>query len=1257
MPFTALPAISDSVAVHQRNLSKSFAELNFTPAQSSGITAIISLGQLFNSETPEQRQLLRTYFKELGYLPDAPNSYITRAIKDGQKINGTLDRLVGDLVRGKISADELAQKDFKEIKRAYPELNKAQIKLLQTMVKQQLDLDRLDVAAVESQFPLPVTQGNYFGRFLAAGCDTPDIGMRFLSHSTAFFVRMRSLIEGLSNDSKCYLHTDIISQSEVDARVEAGNKGAPGLGIGKLQNAIDILHTVINNSRDFFGTSGERAETFKPLRCIVVPQLPNPNIGHVPRKEHPALAHALYDWLFFGKKSSPYLTMKALSTEREDHYARLKAELANVKIKLNNHLATEPPAKPAIAFRKWEGKEKAIHRRIDTLEKNIEDHDTERAEVRPILSQLEESASIMSAIRTFRSEIARAQAKGEKIVFSFFGERASQGGESILRLWDTAYNSKAAGESPGRNLIRTCSLLFTDEVNKSFQAGRSSGFQSILNTHTRRFTVNVDEINACTHQVLLPILPRKENSNTFEILKTIVNEFQIAGVHDERDLRYVVREATGKTEPSNNDFIDYAFEHGSNLGQEQLMRLFDVMRAANIPELPERSTQLAIGRYRHSPEMLSLFTQYCNSYHPNKIGDAPSIFTDLANFSSHLKSSVDALGMAPEIALVEKHLKEDGVVVIVDGTNYHPELDVEIGATGDKLGKGDAEKTEEVWGDYIRPSERLIRALSLRLTEGKIDPALRDYSLMGVVKPDKVDKVLQKVIRKIYGLDIDITHDLSTINKVLADLTMYDKKTVLVIDGDAIKDFAEYEKFLDLLKKFEIKVIIRTREAPPGKIPRVNVQPFLEKSIPDRLILEGDSLQKKLRLEQPVSREIIQFTAERVKSLRQPGADPLNLTLQMLHGAATNARYYPDRIITEQDVVAAIPPIFHLPAGDEMRLKVEAIGDFVEFGPDIVLGQRSPIAKIGRRMKNHLLLLRDPTRPLTILLPGPTGVGKTELMLYLAQTCDIPFFMIEGAEYSEPHTVSRLVGSPVGYVGNDEGILYKFLKENKVGIIFIDEIEKMHPDVYQALMNFFDKATVTAGNGKSVTRPGFIIVGASNAGADKLTRDMPMRKVKEILATSFTDRNGRARPELVGRFEPIPMLAIEEPDFKSMLEKSLHSIGARPGFINANLRLVGVDDIAMKMLYDSSKAVCAMNEASLKIGFGPKDLASLPPAPLYNDLRHVSRAIDELAGDSLQDFAVRQYESANYTRRNSPLYVRMVGDIATGSILLAEVAA
>src|SRR5215470_10715130 len=238
-------------------------------------------------------------------------------------------------------------------------------------------------------------------------------------------------------------------------------------------------------------------------------------------------------------------------------------------------------------------------------------------------------------------------------------------------------------------------------------------------------------------------------------------------------------------------------------------------------------------------------------------------------------------------------------------------------------------------------------------------------------------------------------------------------------------------------------------------------------------------------------------------------------------------------------------------------------------------------------MKSHVHGVRDVERPLALLLPGPTGVGKTELMMKFALAMNMPFFHVEGAQFSESHTVARLIGSPSGYVGPDKGILYVFAEENAAAIVFFDEIEKMHPEVYTALMNYFDTAILTAGNGETVRRPGHIIVGAANAGAEKLHRLMSERQVKDVLAEAFTDRYGNRRPELVRRFEAIPMLALEKEAFVAVLRAGLQALGKRFGFINANLRLVGVDDSAVDLLYEASQAVCAYSEDGLRrLGFG-----------------------------------------------------------------------
>jgi ATP-dependent Clp protease ATP-binding subunit ClpA len=533
-----------------------------------------------------------------------------------------------------------------------------------------------------------------------------------------------------------------------------------------------------------------------------------------------------------------------------------------------------------------------------------------------------------------------------------------------------------------------------------------------------------------------------------------------------------------------------------------------------------------------------------------------------------------------------------------------------------------------------------------------------------VRKPGKLDKIWETLIRKFLGIDINLTPDLGLINKVLSDLTLHDENILLVVDADSVKDLEQYRQFVSLLERYHIKVILRMREALPG-LPQVLIQPFMDDDIPARLLAEEPALRRKLGLEEPISPEIFAFAAALVKRTRRPDQDNLNLVLHTLNGAAQHARMEGFRGLTEQDIAAAAPSIFHLPDGEQIRHRTAAVDKFLVRAPFEVLGQEQAIRTIGARMKSHVLGVRDVDRPLALLLPGPTGVGKTELMMKFALAMNMPFFHVEGAQFSESHTVARLIGSPSGYVGPDKGILYVFAEENAAAIVFFDEIEKMHPDVYTALMNYFDAGILTAGNGETVRRPGHVIVGAANAGAEKLHRLMSERQVKDVLAEAFTDRYGNKRPELVRRFEAIPMLALEKEHFIALLRASLETLGKRFGFINANLRLVGVEDSAIDLLYEASREVCAYSELGLRrMGFGdgaapgvhvctPAQIAA--QQQLFFDMRHVSRAFEQLGGESVRQFAEEQYERGWNRRRKHPREVKIVGDPARGRILLVDV--
>ena len=122
---------------------------------------------------------------------------------------------------------------------------------------------------------------------------------------------------------------------------------------------------------------------------------------------------------------------------------------------------------------------------------------------------------------------------------------------------------------------------------------------------------------------------------------------------------------------------------------------------------------------------------------------------------------------------------------------------------------------------------------------------------------------------------------------------------------------------------------------------------------------------------------------------------------------------------------------------------------------------------------------------------GPTGVGKTELARLLSVEMGVSLHRIDMSEYQEKHTVSRLIGSPPGYVGYEEGgLLTDTIRKNPHAVLLLDEIEKAHPDVFNILLQMMDYATVTDNMGRKADFRHVIIIMTSNAGARDLGRSI-----------------------------------------------------------------------------------------------------------------------------------------------------------------------
>jgi type VI secretion system protein VasG len=184
-----------------------------------------------------------------------------------------------------------------------------------------------------------------------------------------------------------------------------------------------------------------------------------------------------------------------------------------------------------------------------------------------------------------------------------------------------------------------------------------------------------------------------------------------------------------------------------------------------------------------------------------------------------------------------------------------------------------------------------------------------------------------------------------------------------------------------------------------------------------------------------------------------------------------------------------------------------------------VIGQRHALETIARRIHTARAHLDNPSRPVGVfLLAGPSGVGKTETALALADALyggERNAVVINMSEYQEAHTVSSLKGSPPGYVGYGEGgVLTEAVRRRPYSVVLLDEVEKAHPDVMELFFQVFDKGTLEDGEGREIDFKNTVILLTSNVGSDTLMRLCADPETAPGSATLID----AIRPELLAKF-------------------------------------------------------------------------------------------------------------------------------------------
>ena len=196
-------------------------------------------------------------------------------------------------------------------------------------------------------------------------------------------------------------------------------------------------------------------------------------------------------------------------------------------------------------------------------------------------------------------------------------------------------------------------------------------------------------------------------------------------------------------------------------------------------------------------------------------------------------------------------------------------------------------------------------------------------------------------------------------------------------------------------------------------------------------------------------------------------------------------------LVSEEDVADVVSVWTKIPVSKITQTESQRLLKLEEILHKRVVGQNEAVETVAKAIRRGRVGLKDPKRPIgSFLFLGPTGVGKTELSKALAEAMfgnENAIIRVDMSEYMEKHSVSKMIGSPPGYVGFEEGgQLSEQVRKNPYSVILFDEIEKAHPDVFNVLLQVLDDGRITDSQGRTVDFKNTIIIMTSNAGAQRI---------------------------------------------------------------------------------------------------------------------------------------------------------------------------
>ena len=519
----------------------------------------------------------------------------------------------------------------------------------------------------------------------------------------------------------------------------------------------------------------------------------------------------------------------------------------------------------------------------------------------------------------------------------------------------------------------------------------------------------------------------------------------------------------------------------------------------------------------------------------------------------------------PDILEGKKVIQLD-MGLLVAGTKYRGEFEERLKKIMDEIRQA---------GNIILIIDEMHTLIGAGAAEGAIDaanilkPALSrgEIQVIGATTLDEYRKYVEKdpaLERRFQSIIIEEPSVDDTIEIIKGLKPKYEEHHKLKISDEAIVAATELsykyitdrflpDKAIDIIDEAASKLRIQTSALPP----------------------EGKELEKQLKgIIKQKEDAIRNQEFETASNLRDDEADLKEKIREMsLKWREDNEENKP--IVTAEQVAQVVSMMTGIPTTKITEGESERLLKLEDTLHKRVIGQDQAVVALSKAIRRARVGLKSPNRPIgSFIFSGPTGVGKTELAKALAEAVfgsEDNMIRVDMSEFMEKHSTAKLIGSPPGYVGYDDGgHLTEIIRKKPYSVILFDEIEKAHPDVFNIMLQILDDGRLTDSKGRHINFKNTIIIMTSNVGASMITTtsklgfsvasDEQKDKYEHLKDTVMEEMKKAFRPEFLNRIDDIIVFAhLSKPEIRQIVDLMLNDLFKR--LASQNLKIEVTDEV------------------------------------------------------------------------------------------------